>query len=62
MPRGEARGQNLGHLKKSYVAFSLMLIPSNNNMSEIRHPYEPGLLCYEVKVSVTYISWLSVFA
>ena len=27
-----ARGQNLEHLKKNYVAFSLMLIPSNNIM------------------------------
>ena len=40
MPRGGARGQNLGPLKKCYVAFSLMLIPSNNFMSEIRHPYD----------------------
>ena len=42
MPLGGARGQNLGHLKKCSVAFSLMLIPSNNIMSEIRHSYDLG--------------------
>ena len=41
-----ARGQNLGHLKKCYVAFSLMLIPSNNIMSEIRHPYDLGFVSW----------------
>ena len=53
MPRVGARCQNLGHLKKCYVAFSLVLIPSNNIMTVIRHPYDLGLLCHEVKVSVT---------
>ena len=42
MPRGGATGQKLGHLIKCYVVFSLMLIPSNSIMSEIRHPYDLG--------------------
>ena len=62
MPWDEARCQNLGHLKKCYVAFPLMLIPSNNIVSEMRHPYDLGFLCHEMKVSVTHISWLSDFA
>ena len=40
---GGARGQNRGHLKKCYIAFSLMLIPSNDIMSELRHPDDLGV-------------------
>ena len=39
-PNG-AGGQNLGHLKKCFVAFSFMLTPSYD-MSEIRHSYDLG--------------------
>ena len=50
-----AGGQSLGNFKKCYIAFSFMPTPSYDIMSAVRHPYD-------VKVSVTYISWLNDFA
>ena len=38
MPRGETAGQNLGHLKKGYSAFSFMETPSKNIRSNISVP------------------------
>ena len=43
MPWGNAGGQNLGHLKKCYIAFSFMLNLSKDIMSEISYAYDLGV-------------------
>ena len=56
MPQGGAGGKKLGHLKK--VFYCVFFTPSKDIMSVISR----RLLLLEVKVNVTYISWLSDFA
>ena len=60
MPRLGAGGQNVGHPKK--VLFFLYAYPFLRH--KVRHQSStwPSFLCYEVKVRVTYISWLNDFA
>ena len=47
MPRGGAGGQSLGHLKKCKAAFSFMLTPFKDIMSDISHPYGLDLFAGE---------------
>ena len=55
---GWAGGQNLGHPKKVLYCFFFYAYPCFRHQSCIW----PSLSCHEVKVRVTYISWLNDFA
>ena len=62
MPRGGAEDQNLGHPEKVLYCFFFYAKPFSRHYVRHQSSLWPSLSCHEVKVRVTYISWLNDFA